>query len=171
MPRGQDDLVKPIATRRRTSTYAPASANTRLRQLVAQDLSSCVGAAFLGASRTDLFLTGGPLHTRQFVERAKPAISQVGRNRSVRLRPVIRAQIRLDFDPPAPWPALGHMGVVQEPIEQGRDRGGVAQQLPPIIDSAGWTSGAWNRSARTKLHMREALQNTRPFRLSTILQA
>ena len=37
------------------------------------------------------------------------------------------------FVPPAPGPALEHVGVVEQPIEQGGDGGRIAEELAPII--------------------------------------
>ncbi len=33
----------------------------------------------------------------------------------------------------APWPAFQDVGVVEEPVEQGRDRSRVAQHLAPVL--------------------------------------
>jgi hypothetical protein len=63
------DPVGSIATRRRTTTSAPPSANTRLRQLATHSRRASSAEPVRRDShprnRTDLCLTEGPLHTRQ----------------------------------------------------------------------------------------------------------
>ena len=49
-------------------------------------------------------------------------------------RRLFGAQVGLDFGPPTPWSALEHMRVMEQPIEQRGDGGGVAQQHAPIVD-------------------------------------
>jgi hypothetical protein len=43
-------------------------------------------------------------------------------------------KIGLQFGAPAPGAAFEDVGVMQEPIEERRDRGGVSEELPPVID-------------------------------------
>ncbi len=54
----------------------------------------------------------------------------------VLLRRVLGAQVNLEFGAPAFGSALEHVRVVQKPIEQRRDRGGVPEQFAPIVDWA-----------------------------------
>ena len=64
---------------------------------------------------------------RQFVDRAKPAFMPAAETSGVLLRRFLRAQVGLDFGPPAPWPAFEHVRMMQQPIEQRGDGGGVAE--------------------------------------------
>jgi hypothetical protein len=62
------------------------------------------------------------------VDRSKPAISAVGRDGvSVLSNALVQTQVGVHLGPPAAGPALEHMGVVQQPIEQGADRRRVTQ--------------------------------------------
>ena len=40
----------------------------------------------------------------------------------------------MDLGAPAAWPALEHVGMMQQPIQQRGDGGGVAEQLAPVAD-------------------------------------
>jgi len=52
----------------------------------------------------------------------------------VLLRRLLSTQVGLDFGAPAFGAALEHVRVVQESIEQRRDRRGVTQEFAPIVD-------------------------------------
>ncbi len=56
-----------------------------------------------------------------------------GRDQSVLLRGLLRAQVGLDFRSPAARPALEHVRVMEQPVEESGDGGGVAEQLPPVV--------------------------------------
>ena len=40
------------------------------------------------------------------------------------------------FGPPAPGATVDHVGMVQEAVEEGGDRGGIAEQLAPVLHGA-----------------------------------
>jgi hypothetical protein len=74
---------------------------------------------------------------RPFPDTAKPAISGVAIETSgVLLRGLLGAQVGLDLRAPAARSALEHVRVMEQPIEQCRHRGGVAEQLSPVVDGS-----------------------------------
>ena len=77
---------------------------------------------------------------------AKPAIVwAAGRDWGVLLRGVFRPQVRVDLRSPAFPSAFEHVRVMKQPIEQGGDRGGAAEQLAPVIDRS-----TYNRYSATR---------------------
>jgi hypothetical protein len=74
---------------------------------------------------------------RPFSDTAKPAISGIAIETSgVLLRRLLGAQVGLDFGAPAARSAFEHVRVMEQPIEQCGDGGGVAEQLAPVVH---WT--------------------------------
>ena len=71
---------------------------------------------------------------RPLVDTSKPAISGMAETGGVLPRGPRLAQVGADLGAPAAWPALEHVGVVQQAVEEGRDGRGVAQQLAPVVD-------------------------------------
>jgi hypothetical protein len=68
---------------------------------------------------------------RPFPDTARPAISGVAIETSgFLLRGLLSAQVGLDLRAPAARSAPEHVRMMEQPIEQGRNRGGVAEQLP-----------------------------------------
>ena len=51
----------------------------------------------------------------------------------VLLRGLVGAQVGLDLGAPAPGSAFEHVRVMEQPIEERGDGGGVAEQLPPVV--------------------------------------
>jgi hypothetical protein len=51
----------------------------------------------------------------------------------VLLRGRVGAQVGLDLGAPAPRSAFKDVGVMEQPIQERGDGGGVAQQLPPVV--------------------------------------
>ena len=49
---------------------------------------------------------------------------------------VLRAQVGVDLGAPAPRAAFEDVRVMEQPIEERRDGGGIAQQLPPVVDGS-----------------------------------
>jgi len=52
----------------------------------------------------------------------------------VLLRALLGAQVGVDFGAPTPGPALQHVRVMEQAVEERGDGGGVAQQFTPVID-------------------------------------
>ena len=52
------------------------------------------------------------------------------------LRGLLCAQVGVDFGAPASGSTLEDVRVMEQPIEQRGDRGGVAEQLAPVVDRA-----------------------------------
>src|SRR6476660_4717741 len=74
---------------------------------------------------------------RPFPDTAKPAISGVAIETSgVLLRRLLGAQVSLDLRAPAARSAFEHVRMMEQPIEQRGDRGGVAEQLSPVVDGS-----------------------------------
>ena len=71
---------------------------------------------------------------RPLVDRSKPAISGGGRDWGVLLRRLLGAQVGLDFGAPAARAALEDVRVMEQPIEERGDGGGVAEELAPVVD-------------------------------------
>jgi hypothetical protein len=76
------------------------------------------------------------------VDSSKPAINRqfkthhfwrATETRGVLLRGLLRAQVGVDLGAPAARPALEHVGMMQQPIEQGRHGGRVTEQLAPVV--------------------------------------
>ena len=67
--------------------------------------------------------------------------------RSCVLRHRLGAQVGGDPGPPDAWAALDDVCVMQEPIDQGRDGGGIAEQLAPLVHGA---IGRQERSMRSR---------------------
>ncbi len=65
---------------------------------------------------------------------AKPAIRVPSGTSGGLARCRLLLQARLFLRSPALWPAFQEVGVVEEPIEHGRDGCRVAEQLAPVID-------------------------------------
>ena len=74
---------------------------------------------------------------RPLIDTSKPAISG-GRPRPVEFYFVglLGAQVGLDFGAPAPRSAFEDVRVMEQPIEQRGDGGGVAEQLAPVVDGS-----------------------------------
>jgi hypothetical protein len=79
----------------------------------------------------------GPRWTAQnrpLIDTSKPATTGVAaETNGVLLRSLFRAQVGVDLGAPAAWPALEHVGMVQQAIKQRRDGRGVAEQLAPVV--------------------------------------
>ena len=72
---------------------------------------------------------------RPLIDTSKPATTGVAaETNGVLLRRRLGAQVGLDFGPPAARSAFEHVRMMEQPIEERGDGGGVAQQLPPIVD-------------------------------------
>ena len=50
------------------------------------------------------------------------------------LRHLLCAQVRVDLGAPAPWSAFEDVRMMEQPIEERGDSGGVAKQLSPVVD-------------------------------------
>src|SRR5205814_8465219 len=71
---------------------------------------------------------------RPLIDTSRPATTGVAAETTgVLLRGLLRAQVGLDPGSPAPRPAFEDVRVMEQSIEERRDGGGVADQLPPVI--------------------------------------
>src|SRR5437773_7483345 len=71
---------------------------------------------------------------RPLIDTSKPATTGVAaETNGVLLRGLLRAQVGLDLGAPASRSAFEHVRMMEQPIEQRGDGGGVAEQLAPII--------------------------------------
>ena len=81
-----------------------------------------------GMADSLIFCLGGQLKTGNLWTGQNPQFLY-GRDQSVLLRNLLDAQIGLDFGAPAERTAFEHVRMVQQPIEERRDRRGVKIRL------------------------------------------
>ena len=71
---------------------------------------------------------------RPLIDTSKPATTGVAaETNGVLLRGLLGAQVGLDLGAPAPRSAFEDVRVMEQPIEERGDGGGVAEQLPPVV--------------------------------------
>ena len=74
---------------------------------------------------------------RPLIDTSKPATTDVAaETNGVLLRGLLGAQVGLDFGAPAPRSAFEDVRVMEQPIEERGDGGGVTEQLPPVVDGS-----------------------------------